>query len=59
MTIDERENAHKNLLSFTKEHDLNIPPTLHSVIVYRATLGHKANHSFRPNTKFGFAKNPR
>jgi hypothetical protein len=59
MTIDERENVHKNLLSFNKEYDLNVPPPFDNILVYRATLGHKANHSFRPNTRFGFAKNPR
>jgi hypothetical protein len=59
MTIDVRENIHKNLLSFNKEYDLNVPPPLDNILIYRATLGHKANHSFRPNTKFGFAKNPR
>jgi hypothetical protein len=59
MTVDERENVHKNLLSYNKQYDLNIPPPMDNIMVYRATLGHKANHSFKPNTKFGFAKNPR
>ena len=59
MTIDERENVHKNLLSFNKEYDLNVPPPMDNILIYRATLGHKSNHSFRPNTRFGFALNPR
>lgn len=59
MTIDERENIHKNLLSFNKEFDLNVPPPMDNILFYRATLAHKANHSFRPNTKFGYVKHPR
>jgi [histone H3]-lysine4 N-methyltransferase len=59
MTIDEREEAHKNLLSYNKVFDLNVPPPMDDILVYRATVGHKVNHSFRPSTKFDFAKNPR
>ena len=59
MTIDEQENVHKNLLSYDNEASLDVPPPLDNVKIYRATLGHKANHSFKPNTIFFFAKNPR
>ena len=59
MTMDEQENVHKNLLSYDKVASLDVPPPLDNVLIYRATLGHKANHSFRPNTVFFDAKNPR
>ena len=59
MTREERELAHKNLLSYNNDYDLDIPPHMDDIMVYRATLGHKVNHSFQPNTRFGFAKNPR
>ncbi len=35
MTIDERENVHKNLLSFNKEYDLNVPPPYDNILIYR------------------------
>ena len=35
MTVDEKENVHKNLLSYTKKHDLDIPPPLDDIYVYR------------------------
>jgi len=31
---------------------LDIPPEFGSTAKYRATLGHKINHSFEPNTEF-------
>ena len=39
---------------------INIPRNYWSIIKYRATLGHKANHSFRyANSKYGVASHPR
>ena len=39
---------------------INIPRNYWSITKYRATLGHKANHSFRyANSKYGVAYHPR
>ena len=39
---------------------MNIPPEYWSINKYRATLGHKVNHSFnKTNTDFGSAIHPR
>jgi len=73
MTRQEREERHKvNNISFSKQtisilfpqnlisfedHHLDCPES--DVIKYRATLGHKVNHSFRPNADFCCAKHPR
>lgn len=60
MTLDERELRHKNLLTFNKSHDLDLPaPHYDNIVNYRASLGHKVNHSFQPNSRFGYVKNPR
>ena len=49
-----QEDLHKNLLSFNKTHSIDIPTN------YVATLGHKANHSFKKfNARFGFLHTPR
>ena len=59
MTIDERENRHKYLLTFNDTYDLDIPPEFEDIQVYRASLGHKINHSFKGNTRFCHVKSPR
>jgi hypothetical protein len=41
MTMDEKEDHHKNLLTFTSEISLDVPPHLDSIVDYRASLGHK------------------
>ena len=45
----------------SKDHQvINIPKHFWSIAKYRATLGHKANHSFRyANSKYGMAYHPR
>ena len=59
MSLAEREDRHKNLLSFNEDFDLDMAED--SVLEYRATLAHKANHAFgeSANTKFCFAESPR
>ena len=40
--------------------DLNVPKEYWSILKYRASLGHKINHSFtKKNTKFGWSYSPR
>jgi hypothetical protein len=41
MTMDEKEDHHKNLLTFTSEISLDVPPHMDSIVEYRASLGHK------------------
>ncbi len=57
MTRAQKEDRHKNLLTFNKEYDLDVFET--DAVKYRASLGHKANHRFGGNTKFCFVKSPR
>ena len=59
MTQEQKEDHHKNLLSFNQSHLINIPTPYDNLINYKATLGHKANHSFKNNARFAFVKNPR
>ena len=47
------------LIGLDLDHDLDIPPEIaNNTEVYRATLGHKVNHSPRPNSYFGWAYHP-
>ena len=57
MTVDEREERHKNLLSYNDDYDLDCPDS--NVVTFRATLAHKCNHAFDANVKFCFSKHPR
>ncbi len=41
MTAAEREDAHKNWLTFNDTYMLDIPPEMTSITKYRASLGHK------------------
>ena len=59
MTQEQKEDHHKNLLSFNQSHLINIPTPYDNLINYKATLGHKANHSFKNNARFAFVKTPR
>ena len=42
-TLEEREDHHKNLLSYNDVYNLDVPPHLDDIVVYRATLAHKVN----------------
>ena len=47
------------LIALDLDHDLDIPPEIASDSdKYRATLGHKANHWFQPNSYFSWAVHP-
>ena len=47
------------LIGLDLDHDLDIPPEIaNNTDIYRATLGHKVNHSPRPNSYFGWAYHP-
>ena len=52
----------KNLINFDPDTDtdIDIPPEYWNIEKYRATLGHKVNHSFKKaNTVYGRAIHPR
>ena len=38
---------------------IDVPPPFASITKYRATLGHKANHSFAPNARYEPYNHPR
>merc|ERR1719150_391346 len=61
MTAEERQDAHKNLMSYSDDYSIDIPPRYTSIRDYRATLGHKANHQFegKDNVGFDFLTTPR
>ena len=44
---------------FSSELDLDIPSDMRRLDQYCATLAHKANHSFAPNTRWGRMEHPR
>ena len=55
-----RWDFHKNQIQYDEDYDINIPKPYWDIVNYRATLGHKVNHSFiKNNTKFGWAYSPR
>ena len=39
--LEERENLQKNLIGYSKDLNLDIPPHLDGIVAYRASLGHK------------------
>ena len=48
------------MVFFSHDEDIDIPPEYWSIAKYRATLGHKINHSFKKtNCKLGHAIHPR
>ena len=55
-----RWDFHKNLIHWGDDYEINVPKLYWNIKDYRATLGHKTNHSFtKKNVKFGWAYNPR
>lgn len=57
---DMAEKLHRNWLNFNKTHVLDVPEPYDQLMHYSASLGHKANHSFKKfNARFGFIKTPR
>ena len=59
MSQAQKELRHRNLLSFNQSYLIDVPSPYDKLINYKATLGHKANHSFQNNAKFGLIKSPR
>lgn len=59
MSMAEKQDRHKNLLSFNRTHDIDVPRPYDNIVNFRAGLGHKANHSFKNNARYGYIKNPR
>ena len=59
-TWEEYWNIFRNLMSFDGPLKIHIPKPFWNISSYRATLGHKVNHSFKKaNTAFGQAFHPR
>ena len=56
-----RQAFHKNLMTIPHQEKLffNVLEEYWDLKDYRATLGHKTNHRFNPNTQFHFAYHPR
>ena len=60
MTDSEQWDFHKNLIRLEDNLDINVPKDYWNITKYKATLGHKVNHSFiKTNTVYGNAYNPR
>ena len=59
-TMDEYWSIHKNLMNFNGPLVIHIPEPYWNISNYRATLGHKINHSFiNSKSNFGLAYHPR
>ena len=57
-SVQRTEHLHRYMLAFNQTHTIDVPS--HYDGYYRATLGHRANHSFNnSNARFGFVKTPR
>ena len=56
-SLDEDWSDYK--VHFNTEFDIDIPEDMRSLDKYCATLAHKANHSFLPNTRWGRMDHPR
>ena len=62
-TPDEsHDDVHKNLIGLNDDFTIDVPPQLTSIVDYRSSLGHKANHKFDENeinAEFGKMNHPR
>ena len=55
-----KEDLHKNLLTLNKTYVIDVPPNYDNLKNFKASFGHKANHSFKKNNAyFGRIKSPR
>merc|ERR1711963_439775 len=60
MSTTEKWDFHKNLMTLGNGGLLNVLKEDWNISKYRATIGHKINHSFtKTNTKFGHVYHPR
>ncbi|XP_065177251.1 histone-lysine N-methyltransferase SETD7-like [Sycon ciliatum] len=58
-TVDSRDwSENGNCISLDDDTVIDVPPNLSSTTVYCATLGHKANHSFTPNSCYAPCPHP-
>ena len=62
--IEEEEKIYERLsynIHMPEDEDffIDIPPPMASLSIYCASLGHKVNHSFIPNSRFGVMYHPR
>ena len=48
--VDEH-NPYGQRLSLCKQWSVNIPKGYENITMYNATMAHKTNHDFKPNTK--------
>ena len=55
----EMEMIHRNFLRLNVTHVIDVPGIYSKLANYKATVGHKANHSFKNNAKFGYIRSPR
>merc|ERR1712110_21506 len=63
-TMAERWECERNLMllknSYQNSYAIDVPKSHWDIVKYRATLGHKANHSFKYfNSEYGMAYHPR
>ena len=59
-TLDQWWDIMRNLMSYSSDQKIHIPKEYWDISNYRATLGHKVNHSFKSfKTIFGKAFHPR
>ena len=68
MTVEERQEAESCHLAlgqyappwwgYPPDLLIDVPEEYRSVVEYRTTLGHKANHSFRNNAEYAFVDHP-
>ena len=62
ISLNSRWDCNRNVINLPQKYRraINIPKSYWSIAKYRATLGHKANHSFKyGNSKYGMAFHPR
>ena len=50
LTLKEREDHHKNLLDYDDDYNIDVPPHLDDIVVYRASLGHKVISYYHSKT---------
>ena len=56
---DMQETLHRNFLALNQTHTIDVPRPYDNLSHFRGTFGHKANHNFTSNARFGFVKSPR
>ena len=58
-SVRARQHGSDYRIRLTADKDLDIPDSCRGLDRYRATLAHKANHSFSPNTVWDLMEHPR